>query len=413
MSALADLLLAKEPLFDMALVQLEERTGRKGADAALTAELATKSAVAQKALGLSPDCTGPELYVALLKHVERQDAHLARSIGVHDVTNVQQVILLVLQRLDKVNMPRDCYALKHDVAAKMLAKQPPKALMERLGYTDIAAMLEGENLAELFIAIRFTEGPDWLNQFNEVYRDLTRGDFESRPIEVVHFDRAKWGDVADHFIVKKKHINTHSKEMGVVAILPPPHTHMSAITMKVMTLTLHYYNEVRLYSSFFKLMSHKKNFGEIIVDTLIADPAHVDIAGKHIHWRVIQRYFGKLGAAEEHPEILEPHLQPEDLHWRAAEDIMYAIDPELEFWRELDYVAIMKDGDPVTFNLMDNVLGYANNIGYDERYLYHFREALWNEVFARYMGHSVLRHELLDKLDNAVDMPEKLVPSND
>lgn len=413
MSVIAELLLAKEPLFDQALAQLERRSGHKGVDAKLTAELAQKSARAHEVLGLPLDCSGPELYQALISFVQKQDEHLAREIGGIDTTSINEIIPLVLARLDKVDMPRDCFALKHEVAAAMLAKRPPRQLMARLGYSDVNAMLKAENLAELFIAIRFTEGPEWLNDFNTVYTDLTASDFESRPIELVRFDRDKWGDVADHFIEKKKHINTHSKELGVVAILPPPHTHMAAITFKVMTLTLHYFNEVRLYSAFFKLASKKKNFGKVVVDTLIADPSHVSIAGKQIHWRVVQRYFGKSNDMATHPEVFEPHLQPEDLHWRSAEEIMYKIDPELEFWRELDYVGVIKGDDTVTFNLMDVVLSYANGMDYDNRYLYHFRESLWNEVFARYMGESVLKRELLELLDNAIVKPEELKPTND
>jgi len=185
---------------------------------------------------------------------------------------------------------------------------------------------------------------------------------------------------------------------------------MTGITLKVMPLLFHYFNEVRLYSSFFKLMQTKKNFGAIVSDTLIADPAHVKITDNaHIHWRVIQRYFGKL-TTEVHPEIFEPHVQPEDLHWRRAEDVLYDIDPELKFWKDLDYVAVLKGTthDTVTFNLMDISLSYSNGIPYPERYLYHFREALWNEVFARYMGQKTLEEQLLEKLGNDIIKPELL-----
>jgi len=64
--------------------------------------------------------------------------------------------------------------------------------------------------------------------------------------------------------------------------------------------------------------------------------------------------------------------------------------------------------DTVTFNLMDISLSYSNGISYPERYLYHFRESLWNEVFARYMGEKVLEEMLLEKLDNAIIKPEVL-----
>jgi hypothetical protein len=165
---------------------------------------------------------------------------------------------------------------------------------------------------------------------------------------------------------------------------------------------------VRLYSAYFKLLAHKRNFGRILSETLIADtpPIHL-MAHGNVHWRVIQRYYGKIGEGDKHPEIFQPHLQPEDLHWRAAEKILYQVDPEMGLWRDLDYVAVQKGHDTVTFNLMDVVLSYANSIAYPERYLYHFRESLWNEVFARYVGEKVLREDLLIKLDNAVVKPEE------
>jgi hypothetical protein len=284
------------------------------------------------------------------------------------------------------------------------------AIMERLGYHLVSRLLETEDIYELFLALRFAESPEWLNGFDRQYLDLTPADFEPRRIKVVPFAVEKWGDIAEHFIQKKRHNITHSKEMGAIAIMPMKETRMTGITLKVMPLLFHYFNEIRLYSSFFKLMQTKKNFGAIVADTLIADPAHVKIVDNaHIHWRVIQRYFGKL-TTEVHPEIFEPHLQPEDLHWRRAEEVLYEIDPELEFWKNLDFVAVLKGNahDTVTFNLMDISLGYSNAVPYEDRFLYHFRESLWNELFARYMGEKVLEEQLLEKLDNAIIKPEIL-----
>lgn len=411
MTRLAEFLQAKQPLFDHALEQLEKRTGNKGADTKLSAELAEKSANFTKQLGLGPDCSGPDLYQALTQKIKEQDHHLAKQIGGVHHENVAEMVPLAIRRLEQIRMPRTCFALKYDKAAQMLAKHPPQELMKRLGYTDVEEMIQKEDLAELFIAIRFTEGPEWLNQFNTVYQDLKPSDFEDRPIKLVRFDGQKWGNVAEHFITKKKHINTHSKELGVVAILHPPHAEMKAITLKVITLTLHYYNEVRLYSAYFKFLAkNEKNFGKTIVETLIADTPPVKLV-EHgdIHWRVIQRYYGKIGESAEHPEVFQPHLQPEDLHWRSAEKILYQIDPEMKIWQEMDYVAVKKGDDTITFNLMDVALSYANEVPYEERYLYHFQESLWNEVFARYMGDDVLREQLLVKLDNAIVEPEDLV----
>jgi hypothetical protein len=410
MSTLGRFLQAKEPLFDHALHQLELRTHQRGVDAKLTAEIAERAADRTRRLGLSPDATGPELYGALVRQVAAHDDHLARAIGGQDPSSLTEMIPLIVRTAEASKLPKDGWFLKVDRAQEMLRRNPPTAIMERLGHHLVSRMLETEDIYELFLALRFAESPEWLNNFDRQYLDLKAQDFEPRRIKVVPFAASKWGDIAEHFIQKKRHNITHSKEMGAIAIMPMRETHMTGITLKVMPLLFHYFNEIRLYSSFFKLVQSKKNFGAIVSDTLIADPAHVKIGDTaHIHWRVIQRYFGKL-VGENHPEIFEPHVQPEDLHWRRAEELLYEIDPELEFWREMDYVAVHKGEayDVVTFNLMDVSLCYSNAIAFEDRYLYHFREALWNEIFARYFGEKVLEQELLGKLDNAVIRPEVL-----
>jgi hypothetical protein len=132
------------------------------------------------------------------------------------------------------------------------------------------------------------------------------------------------------------------------------------------------------------------------------------MAGQKVHWRVIQRYFGKM-ENENHPEIFEPHVQPEDLHWRKAEEILYQMEPALHFWHDMDYVASLRDGRPISFSLMDMAISYVNDLPYGDRAIYHFRESLWNEIFMRYMGHETLETQVLKQLDNEMIEPEKLM----
>jgi hypothetical protein len=134
------------------------------------------------------------------------------------------------------------------------------------------------------------------------------------------------------------------------------------------------------------------------------------MAGQHIHWRVIQRYFGKL-ENEVHPEIFEPHVQPEDLHWRKAEESLYEIDPELGFWKDMDYVGLLFENRPISFALMDVSVAYSTNAPYENRVIYHFRESLWNEIFIRYMSFKTLQEQVLEQLDNAMIKPEDLETS--
>jgi hypothetical protein len=407
-STIGRFLQAKEPMFEQALFQLEHLTGKKGIDVKLAAEIAQTAADRIKRLGLPPDCSGPELYEALLKLVERHDHHLAKALGGQDPENIAEMIPLIVKAAQSAPLPKDGWFLKEEAARQLLKNHPPLGIMERLGYHLVSQLLEREDIYELFLALRFAEEPDWLNEFDAQYKTLKPSDFEPRQIKIVPFERAKWGDIAVHFIQKKRHNITHSKEMGAIAIMPLMEERMPGVTLKILPLLLHYYNEIRLYSTYFKLMRNKQNFGEIVAKTLIADTPDIALTQHgHIHWRVVQRYFAKL--KDPHPEIFEPHVQPEDLHWRRAEEVLYEIDPELEFWRGLDFVAVLKGQDTVTFALMDVSLSYSNGLSYEDRYLYHFRESLWNEVFVQYLGQKVLEQQLLEKLDSDLIKPETLV----
>jgi hypothetical protein len=409
MSFLRDLLDAKEPLFSKALEQLEQASHKTGADAKLVGEIHEKATRAIRALGLDEkDTTGPELYHALNAKIKEHDEHLAKSIGGDYNLSVQELLPLMKKAAEEVKIARDCWVLKKSVAKEMLRQMPPPNIMKMLGYRSIDSMLKRENLAEIYGALRFAEDPKWLNQFNEKYKTLQPSDFETRQIEIVIMPHDRWGDIAEHFIQKKRHNITHLKELGVILMLPVKSRTLPGITVWVMSLLFHYTNEIRLYSAYFKLQQVKKDFGEILAHTLIADPDLGPVlAGQHIHWRVIQRYFGKL-ENEYHPEIFEPHVQPEDLHWRRAEEVIYQLDPELKFWEDLDYVGLMFEDRPLTFNLMDVAASYCNNTPYENRTIYHFRESLWNEIFMRYMSQKTLRDQVLSQLNNEMIAPERL-----
>lgn len=406
---ISELLSATEPMFSIAVKQLEQASGKPGVDVRLTAEIIGQVYQKTAELGLDPkDTNGKELYAALLHRFKRDDEHFAKIIGGNSSTDVQDLLPKMKIAAENVDIPRKCWVLKKSVAKEFLRKTPPPNIMKRLGYRSIDSMLKNENIFEVYGALRFAENADWLNAFDAQYTTIKPSDFEERDIEIVTMPADRWADIAEPFVHKKRHNITHLKELGVILMLPIKATEMPGITMTVMPLLFHYINEIRLYSAFFKLQQVKPNFAEIIIDTLIADPGEAAVmAGQTIHWRVIQRYFGKL-ENEYHPEIFEPHVQPEDLHWRKAENILFQIDPELGWWRDLDYIGIMHQNRPVTFNLMDVALSYSNNTPYAQRAVFHFRESLWNELFVRYMGEKTLEQQVLGQLNNSMIAPETI-----
>jgi len=407
---LRDLLDAEEPIFSLALRQLEQASGRLGADVRLIADITEKAHVNMRELGLDPsNTTGKELYRALDARVATDNQRVAEIIGASDPDDVRHLIPYMVKAANNVTFNRKVFVLKHDKAKEFLRQMPPRNLMKKLGYDEVEAMFAHEDFDELYPALRFSEGEKWLSQYNELFKTVTRKDYEERDIRIVVMDHDKYVDLAAHFVEKKLHNITHTKELGIIVVVPMHAERMRGLALKSLPLLLHYLNEVKLYSTFFKLKSHQKNFGEVVVTTLIADPGNASqMAGQYVHWRVIQRYLGR-HRAEAPVEAFEPHVQPEDLHWRRAEDLLYQIDPALEFWKDRDYVGLpMNEETPVSFNLFDVSFAYSNSELYENRYVYHFRESLWNEVFVRYMSYSNLEHQILQQLDNDMIAPERL-----
>jgi len=407
---LRDLLDAEEPLFSKALFQLEQDSGRTGADTKLIGDITEMAHESLRQLGLNgAAATGEEVYQALQAHIEEDIKRLTHIIGAKDSDDVRHLVPYMIAAANKVKFNRTVFVLKREKAKELLRKMPPVTLMKKLGYDDVEAMFEGEDFDEIYTALRFSEGAEWLNEYDELFSTVTADDYEERDLRIIEMDHNKYVDLAEHFVQKKLHNVTHTKEMGTIVVVPMHAKTMRGLVLKTLPLLLHYMNEIKLYSTFFKLKSHKPHFGKIVVDTLIADPRDASqMAGSKIHWRVIQRYLGRHKEDAIDMVAFEPHLQPEDLHWRRAEDLLYTIDPKLEFWKERDYVGLNYDDFPVSFNLFDVSFAYSNKEAYEGRYAYHFRESLWNEIFVRYMGFKNLKQQVLEQLDNDMIAPERL-----
>ncbi len=407
---LSDLLDAEEPLFTQSIQQLEEVSGKSGADTKLIGDITAMAHQNLRSLGLNPAAsTGEEVYQALLGRLEQDIIRLTKIIGANDSEDVHHLVPFMIDAANKVTFNRTVFVLKREKAKEFLRTMPPKKLMEHLGYATVDEMIAGEDFDEIYTALRFSEGPEWLTQYNELFKTVTPHDYEERDLRIVQMDHDKYVDLAAHFVQKKLHNVTHTKEMGIIVVVPMHVRKMRGLVLKTLPLLLHYMNEVKLYSTFFKLKSAKPHFGETVVNTLIADPGSgTQLVGNHIHWRVIQRYLGKHKEDSVDKVAFQPHVQPEDLHWRRAEDLLYQIDPELEFWKDRDYVALNYDGFPVAFNLFDVSFAYSNKESYEGRYAYHFRESLWNEIFVRYLGFKNLGQQVLEQLDNDMIAPERL-----
>lgn len=408
---LSELLGASEPLFSISLQQLERATGHSSTDVRLTAELVGKVHLKMRELGLDPsDTTGQELYTALLNLVAKHDEFLVLRLGGQDPADVADLLPRLVAAVERLDIPKSAWVIKHSVAKRLLKSTPPRRVMKLLGYRSIDSMLKRESVSQIFAALRFVEAEEWLEAFIKKYQRLTCNDFETRPIDIIQLEADRWGPVASQYLREQHHNLVHLKELGVIAVLPLPIERLPGVTITVLPLLLHYIGEIRLYSAWFKLHQVRPDFGRVVAHTLLYDPTHhARMAGQHVHWRIIQRHYGRQDA-QYHPDIFEPHLQPEDLRWRKAEDLLYRLEPALYFWYDLDFVGAAFPHRPVSFNLMDLAVSYVNRLPYRQQAIHHFQQALWNEIYLRYFGHKALEKQVLDQLETAMIAPDGLAP---
>jgi hypothetical protein len=401
---ISGLLGATEPDFTMLIQSLEKHGHKAGTDIQLTLDIKNSHKSKLRELGLDPeDTTSEELYQSLMSLARRHDAFLQKSIGGVGVQEANELLPLIRKRALELGVPK-VWALKHSAAKRLLKKTPPKQLMKALGYRSLDSLLKRENICEVYAALRFVETPAWLKRFIQSYKSLQPSDFEIRPIEITILQKQKWQKLADNYVRKSHHNIVPVKEMGAIILLPLPVKKIAGLTLVSLPLLLHYVNELRLYSAFFKFNQVKTDFGSLLVRTLLEDPPAAVKLGPHpVHWRIVHSHFGKRTEIPE--EVFEPHVHAEDLQWQRAEDVLFKLEPALMFWKDIDYVgSLTDDGFPVSLNLLDVAASYYNGLPLPRQSLLNLRASLCDELFRRYLALPKFEDQALAQLDSGQGM---------
>jgi hypothetical protein len=407
---LSELLGAEEPMFSLAIRQLERVAANPSSDVHLSAEIIGKSQIKARELGLDPkDTTGKELYYALLAQAERHNEHLTQALGASHSEDIESLAPLIVQTLGSINIPKTAWVMKKSVAKEILRKHPPKQVMKHLKYRSIASMLKNEPIQELYLATILLESSAWHKSRLNSYKNLSPADFETRSIELISMGQERWVESAALFLSQSHHAVTYCIELGVVALLPVLGGRQKGAALVNLPMAVHSINEIRMHGSFFKMRQiSASTFGLAVHKALSQGLAHTTmVAGQKIHWRIIHQYFGSQDAAQ-HPEFFEPHLQAEDLRWRQAEDVLGSLDPELSWWSDIGYVGVLWSEQPVSFNILDTAYNYAVGSQLEQRQTYYLREALWNEILMRYMGERPVQKKIFEQMDAEIFVPETL-----
>lgn len=389
---------AEEPAFGLAVQDLERASGHQSTDIRLTTEIMHGVQEKMRQLGLDPqDTTGPELYQALQERLRQDEKHLRDVLSLDEQASPSEVLSRLQQFLEKHEIAKGCFALKLSVAKRLLKKTPPKKAMKQLGYRSVDSMLKHEPVAHIYAAALMIESPQWQQTYREQYTHLNPSDFESRKMAVLFPKAKKWEKLAKEYVDQVKHNIVCLKELGVIVLLPHE-TEMPGLALTTFLLVFNDMNTIRAHSSFTKLQQVKYNFGETVKNAVEHDPyTSAELAGQPVPWRLIQRFYGRHQHAY-HPDIFEPHVQPEDLAWFDAERLLKDFKPALGFWEGTGALSFLYNGEPVSLNVLDVALGHCNQLKFADRIIHFARENIWHELMMRYLNQENLEQAISQQL---------------
>lgn len=396
---------AAEPAFRQQLMQLERAAGLPGADIRLMMEIVNETRGKVRELGLDPhNTTGPELYQALRTKLLRDEIQVRAALNMRADGSPEAVLQVVQSYLAKLDLPTQTFAVKQSAMRTLLKKLKPTATMKRLGYRSLDSMIKHEPAALLLVAASLTESHDWQVRRLEAYKKLRPRDFETRKTAFMLPILKRWPELAAEYTARARHSILVVPELGSIVLLAPEHE-VPGLAIATLLLGIDSLNDLRSLSSYLKLQQVKPDFGETFVQTLMREPlSPAELAGQTLPWKAVQWFYGS-GRSQYYPDVFEPHVQPEDLSWHTAENLLAGLHPSLEFWQGSQLLALLDPaGQTVSLNLLDVVLAAANGLDYGQRLVSNMREALSRELMARYLHHDNLQAALLGKLD------EQLVP---
>lgn len=355
-------------------------------------------------LGLSNDASYDDVYKGIFRAVQHDEEQLYKYVGI-DSFNVD--FQKIIQRAREMGGDRNGLFLKKECARKILEQRPPEATMKQIGYSSVEEMLSREDIMDVFSALRFTESTEWMHKtFDDAYAHFSANDFEKRAIEIrVLGDQ--WKEVAEKFVAKKHHNVSHLKEFGVIFVNPIAES-VPGKFLRDFALLLHYTHEIVFYSKLFERYIEREDFNEKFLSLLRGDVPRQPLFRRKGDWLIIQRYLWKDDPKDK--RLFTLRVNPESLHWRRAQQDIVALRQKqgidaFSLWDDSDYLAAFfpreNESAMVSFDMEDSAMSFvAHNEQQDARFTYHQQEALWNKIFASYVGgYDRLEEYILDFMD--------------
>lgn len=408
---LSQLLGAQEPAFHQGIRHLERASGRPTEDIRLTNDVNQSRRDCLKQLGLDPDdTTGQELYAALMQRVQEDSDIFDSLIGLASPTDdqvqkqsamIQNIMPRVAKLVATLQPQSTVMAMKAAAAKRLLKAHPPRKALKALGYRSIDSVLKQEPTALLMTAAAATESAQWQQAMHNAYKKLRPSDFEQRQVQLLAPDTLRWHKLAAIYLSQRQQPVVSFREMGTIVLLPFTNqltNHVKAAPLTVTLLALQAANDIRATSTYLKLHVVRGDFGQIVAAISQSEPmTQAQLGDSALQWKLIHRHFARRPESYN-PRLFEPHVQPEDLHWKAAEDSLAELHPRFEFWQTASLAGLLHQGETISLNLFDSVLNFCNKLPFEQRIVHYIRDRIWHELLLRYMRSATIEQSIQQQL---------------
>ena len=396
---LSDLLRADEPLFTISLRQLESLSAQPAIDIQLMVEIQHQIRDHFQDLGLDSK-TPVAVDQALKDRLLASSQDLASIIGWSQSQTTQQFFLLLKKTIFKTAGPLEGWYLKKTVAKKILIANPPLKTIEFFQTQTTEGLWRRHDVAEVMLVAQLVENQAWRRKIKQSYTTLKGNDFTNRRLILLGLTGDNWLKLGLSISKRQGHNLVACRELGLVGWLPTTKEVTPLMALTSLAFGLYWSNQVRFSGAFFKTQQVRFDFGDLVAQSVDGGyPQLVSLAGWNVDWPIIQSYFNLEAVVINPSAIFGPHIQALDLSFQTVGESLTKLEPSLADWQATNHLAVSVAGQTISANVLDLIVGL--NLKTTSRHYY--RQALWSELWLRYLQTDVIGGLLLDQLINPSD----------
>lgn len=366
-----------------AISDLEKANGHRSEDIRLSSDLMRGLRVKMEELGLDPsDTTAKELYYSLFEKLKSDDEQLLKTIRtlaakrVNAAADPSDGLKLLLEDLE---LPSQCFVLKHSSLKRIFKSKPPKQVMRALDYRSVDSLLKKEPLAMLILAVNIFESHRYAEDFYRHYKQLSTSDFESKPLTILIPKSPKWRKALSSLSNESRHQIVSCYELGTLIIMPIGDKIEPGQMTATVVQTLSEINKILSASTYLKMLQVRPDFNQKLYEVATHGPVlNASILGKSIPWHVIQ------GMLPDSTDL--PYMSKSDFILSKLIDKLCDKYEFLKFWKSTDYLGLVSGDDTVSLNILDVAVNLYSKLKFEERTVNNFRNNLWQELIKKYVS---------------------------